>query len=280
MSGTEQTIASAGRGPRRAGRALLLGLLAAGAPALAGTIDVNAGAAFSGTAGAEITLVETCISPDSRTVDSPPTIQGFFGACDDLTVQGVQVVGTGAVLQAGQSITLGDGFSTAPGAALTALVATPLSPFAYVTDETPAAVTTYSAAYRLDVDGLTIGASDSFASLMGESADGSEHFRVLISHHAGLGENRIRVVARQDDGTEVEGMQLQLPAGYNLIEVKWVAGAGTGSLVVAVNGSVFTGPTRLDNDQARIDRVRWGAIAGTVAASSGSLKQDDFSSGL
>ncbi len=255
-------------------------LIGAALPSAAGTIDVNAGAAFSGGSGAEITLVETCISPDSRTVDAPATIQGFFGACDDLVVQGVQVVGTGTVFQAGQSVALGNDFSTAPGADLTVSTGTPLSPFAFVTDDSPSSATTYSAEYRLDVDGMTIGGSDEIASLTGMSVDGTEHFRVIVLRHAGLGENRIRVRAREDDGGEVEGMELQLPAGYNLIEVKWVAGVGTGSLVVAVNGSVFTGPTHLDNDHARIDRVRWGAVDGSVAASSGSLKQDDFDSGF
>lgn len=272
-------------GRRRWGRqaAALLLAVASTRLAAAGTIEVNAGAAYGPGGdgfGAEITLVDTCISPDDRTVDAPAQIQGFFGACDDLVVQGVEVVGAGTIFQAGQSIALGDGFGVAAGAELTAILATPLSPFAYVTDDTPAAATLYSAEYRLDLAGLTIGAGDTIASLVGLAQDGVEHFRIVLSHHAGTGEDRVRVCAREDDGGLLDGQELLLPPGYNLIELRWAAGAGSGSLLLAINGSVFTGLTGLDNDQARIDRVRWGAVDGVVEASSGSLAQDEFASGL
>ena len=273
------------RGARGWGGSAIAVLLAVAClrPAAAGTIEVNAGAAYGPGGdgfGAEITLVDTCISPDDRTVDAPPQIQGFFGACDELLVQGVEVVGTGTLLQAGQSIALGEGFATAPGAELTASLGTPLSPFAYVTDDSPSAATLYSAGYRLDLGGLTIGDGDTIASLVGLSSDGVEHFRVVLSRNLVAGEDRISVRAREDGGGELDGQERVLPAGYNLIEIRWAAGPGNGSFLLAINGSIFTGLTGLDNDQARIDQVRWGAVDGSVGASSGSLAQDEFASGL
>ena len=72
------------------------------------------------------------------------------------------------------------------------------------------------------------------------------------------------------------GEEVMLPGGFNLIELDWLAGAGTGHFFVWLNGVPFGGLTSLDNDMARIDHVSWGVTDGNVAQTSGNLDIDDF----
>ena len=72
------------------------------------------------------------------------------------------------------------------------------------------------------------------------------------------GEDRLLLAAREDDGTIVEtplGSEVMLPAGFNLIDLDWEAGAGTGHFRMSLNGVPFTTLESLDNDEARIDTV-------------------------
>ena len=140
---------------------------------------------------------------------------------------------------------------------------------------------TYSASFRLRLDDLTFGVSDEFPHFGGFSADGTRHFEVRLKRNQAMAENRLTLAAREDDGTLVEtpgGEEVMLPAGYNLIEIDWSAGAGTGQVLVSLNGTPFGGLMNLDNALARIDRVSWGVIDGEVAATTGDLDVDDFSS--
>ena len=72
-----------------------------------------------------------------------------------------------------------------------------------------------------------------------------------------------------------------LSTGWNLIEVDWKAGPGTGHLLVTLNGSTSTGLTDLDNDTRAIDSVRWGMVSSNsdlLMTTSGILYLDEFRS--
>ena len=249
--------------------------------AVAGTLAVNMAGAFEGTNGLQVTIEETCIFPDVALLDSPPQIQGSHGGCDSLTATTVEVVGAGATFEAADFVALGNGFSVASGASLTVQLGPPSSKFAWVTDDSPADEILYGAEYRLRLDSLTLAAGDIVTSLGGFAADGTPHFQVRLTRNVVLGEDRLVLEAREDDGGTVSTAgvgELLLPAGYNLIEIVWAAGAGTGYFRASVNGSIFTGLSRLDNDRARIGSVRWGAVGGVAAATTGGLHQDAFTS--
>ena len=51
-----------------------------------------------------------------------------------------------------------------------------------------------------------------------------------------------------------------------------------GGLLVSVNGAAFSGLGSLDNGASRLDSVRWGAVAGSLSSTSGSMDQDGFHS--
>ena len=58
----------------------------------------------------------------------------------------------------------------------------------------------------------------------------------------------------------------------------WAAADGTGELRVSVAEGPLLGLTALDNDAYTVETVRWGAISGVVATSSGLLRLDAFTS--
>lgn len=259
--------------------ALVLGLSTPAAQA--GSLDVNASAAFSGNFGLEVTPGSACVLPERVDLDSQIVIVDV-DACSFLTAVDTVVSGGGPVdFTAGISLAFGDGFVVQSGTGFSAGLDSSLTRLAFVTDDSPAGLNSYKASFRLRLDDLNIGVGDKFPNLSGLSGDGITHFEVRLKRNVVPPENRLLLVAREDDGTIVEtpfGQEVMLPAGFNLIEIDWMAGAGTGRLLVSVNGTPFGGLLGLINGQARIDRVRWGVTDGDVDATAGSLDQDDFSS--
>ena len=87
--------------------------------------------------------------------------------------------------------------------------------------------------------------------------------------------------ARKDDGTYQEtggGSGSKLNAGWNTINLVWRAAEGGGELRLALNGGGYVGLTGLENEESRLDRVRWGTIGGVVSESSGKILADGFAS--
>jgi hypothetical protein len=249
---------------------------------LAGFLDVNGDAAKAGNFGLEVTVGGTCVSPTDLDINSPPTISGVFEACNSITANGVDVVNPGATFQAGSFIAIGGDFAVDSDAPFTAAIDSALvDGFAYVEDESPRSETAYNARFDLRLDSLSLGDTDQIDHFNGYSSNGEEQFRVILKRNATLGENRLVLAARKDDGSFEEtpsDEEVLLPDGWNSVHIAWRAGNGNGFLLVSVNSGVFVGLADLDNDTKRIDLVRWGAIAGSVGSTTGTLELDNFTS--
>lgn len=265
-------------------------LVAVGSLLLAGmgsaaTLTVRPESAYSGASGLELVVGSTCTLPDDTldlSAPSYPALSGVYEACFDITTETTEVVSPGATLRAGRSITLGPGFTVLASALFTAELDASLgTSFAYVEDRSLFEEIRYNARFRLRLDGLTIGAADSVDHLVGYSESGVLQFRVVLERDDVLGTDLLLLAARQDDGGWVqtaEGGEQVLPPGWALIEVSWAAGSGDGSLLVSVDGGPPAGLTALDNDTVRLGLVRWGAVAGAIDGTFGSIDMDDFES--
>jgi len=261
----------------------LLALSVWAAASSAGSLQVTNAAAAEGSFGLEVSPGSaTCLAAERVDLDSTLLI-GDVTACSFLTATATTVL-TSLDFRAGVSITLGNGFQVNSGVNFGAILDSSLTRLAFVIDESPDGETTYKASFWLRLDDLNFGLDDEFANLVGLSGDGVAHFQVRLKHvlfPIPNGEDRLVLAAREDDGTIVTtagSEEVMLPAGYNLIEIDWMAGSGSGHFRVSLNGSPFGGLEGLDNDEARIDSIRWGIADAEVDNSSGHLDQDDFSS--
>ncbi|MFQ5350029.1 MAG: 3-coathanger stack domain-containing protein [Thermoanaerobaculia bacterium] len=259
---------------------LLTVLCLAAVPLVAANLEVLATAAAVGSFGLDVTLGSTCSSSDNVTIQAPPaTIDGDFEACQKLEVIGVEV-GTDANFVAGDSITLDAGFAAPAGASFSAVIdgAMP-SQFAAITTESPIAEQTFNARFHLRLDGLSLADGEEVEHFRAMAGDGSDVFRVILRRQAG--QNLLLLGARQDGGGEIltpSGQEVSLPAGWNLVELDWRAGAGDGQLLVSVNQAAFVGLVDLANSLAEIERVDWGVVDGAFSGLPGRLEVDGFSS--
>ena len=258
--------------------AILLSAALSAAPLPAGTLEVNAGAALDGSMGLEVTLGGPCW-PNTVPVGGP-TASGVYIGCVYVEAGAATVDGT-TIFKAGRRITLGEGFSVAPGVDFQAVIDESLDPFAFVVDRSPSDLATYGATFQIDLDNLALDSLDELYHLVGVAGDGTELFRVVLLHNETMNENRLALHARLDSGGYAEttvGQQVVVPAGANAIEVSWKADDGAGHLMVSVGGAPFFGLTGLDNGDGRVETVNWGAVWGQVADSTGSFDLDGYSS--
>ncbi len=256
----------------------LLAVLAAAGPLAAADLEVRPAAAAVGAFGLDVTLGSTCSTPDEVTQTAPPATVGDLEACRTLIVGGVEV-DAAAIFVAGETVALGEGFSVAAGASLT-VVLDGLMPalFAAVTSGAPIAERTFSARFHLRLDGLSLAEGEQLDHLTAVDADGGEVFRLILRRQAD--QNLLVLGARQDGGGEIltpAGQEVAVPAGWNLVELEWRAGAGDGQLRLALNQGAFAGLTDLANDLAEVERFRWGAVDGAFDGSPGRLEVDGFS---
>ena len=245
--------------------------------AAVGMVDVTAAAAAGGLLGLAASLDGSCALPADLIVDTPATVMGTFEACSSVRMVGVEVTGATQV-RAGWAISLREGFgATAP---LTATLDESLNPFAWLTDDRPYQESSYSAAFQLNLDPITMADGDRLVLL--EGSDGAVQLELYLLRDGVAMEHRLGLVARLDSGARVEttaAEEVAVPAGWHGVEVDWLAGAGTGHLLLSLDGGPAFGLTGLDNELGRIDQVRWGAVGGAVSGTTGSLWLDDFDSG-
>jgi hypothetical protein len=93
----------------------------------------------------------------------------------------------------------------------------------------------------------------------------------------------LRFVVREDGGGDTTpGAGIVLANGWRTIEIDWQAstapGADDGFLDLWIDGHPQTGLATLDNDTLSVDHVRWGAVDGLDAGTSGSFFLDVFES--
>lgn len=262
---------------RRHAWLLMVSLLFAG-PLAAADLEVRPASAAVGSFGLDVTLGSSCSSPDEVTLDAPPTVAGDFEACQVLTAVGVEVAAAASFV-AGDAVVLQDGFNVGGGATFSAIT-NALMPgeYAAIATEAPIAEQTFNARFHLRLDSLSLADGEEVDHLRALAADGTDLFRVILRRQSG--QNVLVLGARQDGGGEIltpPGQEVALPAGWNLIELDWRAGAADGRLLVSVNQAAFVGLANLDNGLAEIERFRWGAVDGSFSGSPGRLEVDGFS---
>jgi hypothetical protein len=154
---------------------------------------------------------------------------------------------------------------------------------AYVEDETPSGERRYRSRFYVNANGLTMASGDEFELFTAYSTTGTRQFSILLGRSGT--QNRIRLAARRDDGVFVEtpaGQETPLPAEWHTVEIEFrVATSPTqsdGVLSLVVDGSGRPGLSGLENDQAQVGMVRWGAVAALEAGTTGSFILDEFDS--
>jgi len=154
---------------------------------------------------------------------------------------------------------------------------------AWVQDDTPAAEKRYRVRFYLRTNALVQAPNEELDIFTGSSGAGAPQLRLMVRTSGGV--RQLRVGARRDDGTFAEtpsGSEVTLVPGWRTVEVDWraatAAGANNGALAVWVEGSPRAGLSGLDNDQAEISSVRWGAVAGVDAGTGGTLQLDELES--
>ena len=268
--------------PVRAAAVMVAALgIAAAVVSTAAEVRVEGPSAHAGAWGLEVSIGKDCAVPDELVLDSGSSpISGLHEACLELTARQTAVAG-GAVLRSGGAIVLGEGFSVPTGADLTLEIVPSMgSDFASVVDHSPIDETVYHAAFYVGLDALTLGAGDEIEHFTAYTASGFEVFRLTLEPD-GAGGVELGLAARQDGGGWVQtapGQEIPLSGGWSRIEVGWTAADGAGELRVAVAGGSPTTLTALDNDAYAIETIRWGAVTGSIGASTGALRLDTFSS--
>lgn len=154
---------------------------------------------------------------------------------------------------------------------------------AYVEDDSPGAERRYRVRFYVNANALTMGAGDEFELLTAYSDASVPQLRILVRRSGAV--NQLRLSARRDDGTFVEtapGSEVALPRDWHSIEIDWKAStapaANDGYFSLWLDGTARGGLTVIDNDQAQVGAVRWGAVDQVDAGTGGSFLLDEFDS--
>lgn len=271
--------ATAGRLRRAAAWAAVAAALPAALAAAEARVTVPA--AHVGSWGVEVWVGKDCAAADQLLLDAAASpIAGLYEACLEVAAEQVEV-GAAAVLRSGGVIALGNDFSVPDGVEITLEIDPPMgSDFAALLEESPLDESVYNAAFYLDHSGLLLGGGDEIEHFTAYSGSGEEVFRLTLEPD-GTGGVALGLAARQDGGGWIEtapGQEIPLPSGWSEVEVAWTAANGAGELRVTVAGGVPALLAGLDNGGYTVETVRWGAITGSIAASTGLLRLDAFSS--
>jgi hypothetical protein len=245
----------------------------------ASDLVVKPGAANAGSYGLEVAVGKSCTAGDNYvvpngTIAGPATEEG----CLTLTAADVDITAGSVTFQAGDSITLQNGFSVASGANFTAAVDQGLTGRAYVQDNSPSAEKLYRARFYLDPTNLTPGSGDTFDHFTAYANSGAVQFQLRLLENG----SNIDLVVNARDGGAYSSITAEssLPSSYIAVEFEWKAsdaGMSNGHLDVWVDGSpAAAGLASLDNENGQIDYVRWGAVDGVDNTTSGTMDLDDF----
>lgn len=154
---------------------------------------------------------------------------------------------------------------------------------AYVEDDSPGTEHRYRARFYVNANALTLASGDELELFSGYATGGTRQLAVLLGRSGA--QNRLRLAIRRDDGGFEEtppGSEIALPREWHAVEIDWKAAtspsASDGGLAVWLDGQSRSGLTGIDNDQAQVGFVRWGAVADVDATTTGSVRLDEFDS--
>ena len=257
---------------------VIIGVLMIVAGSWASDLDVTAGAARDGDFGLAVSVGTTCTSdadymvPDGA-IAGPATEEG----CLTLTAANVDITAGSVTFTAGDRITLQNGFSVASGADFTAALDQGMTGRAYVQDNTPSAEQLYRARFYIDLSTLSPGSGVSFDHFSAYSSTGTPEFELQLEDSS----DNVALVVNARDGGTVSSITADssLPSSYFAVEFEWKAsdtGLSNGHLDVWVDGSQVAGLSNLDNENGRIDYVRWGVVDAVDSSTTGTMNLDEF----
>ncbi|GAA1974495.1 hypothetical protein GCM10009798_39670 [Nocardioides panacihumi] len=149
----------------------------------------------------------------------------------------------------------------------------------FLTDNTPAAETSYHARFQLSATTFTSGSAAAVDLFDARNGANGNVFTVNYRRSAGTSQVQV-VMARTIGGTFTSGWQ-SLTAGAHAIRVDWVSGPATGaaqgSLRLSVDGVAVITQTGSTTGLS-IESARLGIVAGTNTTSTGSAYVDSFES--
>lgn len=260
---------------------VLCGLLSSGFASAAG-VQVTTQAASEGVYGLQIDLGPDCASAQTLDLDGDDVpLDGTYEACRTITATSLSMTTGTAILRAGDEVWFGESFSVGGSAAFTVEIDGALSGGpTYVQDPSPIDENVYTARFSAKFEDVLLDPSEQIEELVAYSGDWDPIFRVIVEPDGGSGFQLV-LEAVQDGGGMVQtppGQEIAVAAGWNIVELEWSAGPGDGQLRLSINGGPLQGLTDLDNDAARIESVRLGAVGGAIFDASGSLQVDSYSS--
>jgi uncharacterized repeat protein (TIGR01451 family) len=151
----------------------------------------------------------------------------------------------------------------------------------FVQDDSPFAESRYRARFYVRLPRLRMSVADEFELFTAYAPAGQAKVRLLLA--AGAAQKSLRLAVVLDDGSVVQtpaGSEAALGLDWHALEIDWQAasapGANDGRLDLWVDGLPQPSLHGLDTDEARIGAVRWGAVAGLDAGTSGSFALDEF----
>lgn len=149
----------------------------------------------------------------------------------------------------------------------------------YVQDDLPMAESRYRCRFYFRLNHLNLSEGEGF--ILFAAYDQSDRIQLSIEIGRDSGQTKLHGRLRQNDGTYLETNPATDPViaeGWQALELDWQALSGTGTLALTLNGNAISGIVNATNDQGQIDTVRWGAVEGNGASSSGFFDLDYFES--
>ena len=150
----------------------------------------------------------------------------------------------------------------------------------YVIDDQPTAEPRYRARFYLKPNSIPMTSGDTHVVFLGYSGTSTAVLRVQFRFMNGS--YRIRASLRNDRATWINTQWFIISDSTHFIELDWQAstgpGAHNGGLTLWVDGSPHANLTGVDNNQHRIERVRFGAVAGVDTGTRGTYYLDAFES--
>jgi hypothetical protein len=151
----------------------------------------------------------------------------------------------------------------------------------FLTDDRPEAERRYRARFYFDPNSISMASGNAHYIFYGYSGANPAVLRQELRFSSGAYQLRAGLL---DDGTAWRDTAwFTISDAPHFIELDWraatIAGANDGGLTLWIDGVQQANLTGVDNDTRRIDRIRWGAIAGIDNATRGTYYFDAFSSG-
>jgi hypothetical protein len=150
----------------------------------------------------------------------------------------------------------------------------------YVTDDQPTSESRYHARFHFDPNSISMWNGNTHSIFDG--LEGTTTVVLRLDFRRSSGEYQLRARLLNDSSTWVNSDWFTITDTTHLIELDWQAatatGANNGSLTLWIDGIQLANLTGVNNDAQRIDRIRFGAVAGIDSGSRGTYYLDAFES--